>query len=235
MISAIGRRFFEVQFLLCWAVAMTNHLLPHPVAGASSFAVCVAASAAVATVAWQLRALPWQNVAAATIIALVLLSAAYWTYSQPGTLFWPAPFSPQGGGIGQAARPWPFRDIILWVVALFNARGAARFLLWRWHEDARYGFWLLALATLSFALLVFGFEIMDALAWRPVPSAGGGSHSYWSVLPVSALAGLLTLCCLTPWLIEKTPGLRTPHPAPVIIWALLAVLCVVNAWQPAPP
>ena len=109
-------------------------------------------------------------------------------------------------------------------MAILNARGVIRLVLFRWRSIPTYGFWLFGLT--AFLATVF------ALGWYSLGRTEEYSifqvHrlSLWQALPISTGALLLA----SPWLINKRPVERIPAWEPLIIWLSINLLFVTAAF-----
>lgn len=180
--------------------------------------------AAAASIAALHRQLPLQNVLLAAFIAALCGSAAHGLSSKPdvGIPFGPVVFNPACGAKIFHLLPWTIP--LLWIVAIFNARGTARLILRPWRKVKNYGYWLIGLTAalavaFDFALEPFAWHVKHFWLWQhtkiPVTWQGATLLNFVGWAAVS----LLILVFATPALIRKQPGSRgTPDWQPFAVW-----------------
>jgi hypothetical protein len=174
--------------------------------------------AAATTLTTLLRGLPLQNVLLASFIiasdaSLVqMLTAAV---GEPfkavvsGNRFWPVP--------------------LVWVIAILNARGAARFALARWRASSSYGLWLFGLSGLLAVLFVFGSQYFEKAVRNTVSriepqSIFSASGIAWLDSAGAVVTALIGLLLATPSLVNKHPVERPPDKEPMFLWLYLNLL-----------
>ena len=191
--------------------------------------------AAIASIAALNRQLPLQNVLPAALIAAVLgglahgLSAIRDVSIPLGPVF----FEPASGAKIFGTVPWTIP--LLWIVAIFNARGVARLILRPWRKVKNYGYWLIGLT----AALAVAFDVaLEPFAWHV--------KHFWRWLPTKlavtwqgttllnffgwAFVALLILAFATPSLIKKQPGKQSaPDFHPLAIWLGALLLFATGA------
>ena len=187
-------------------------------ATADSLALLLAAFASVAIVA---RTLPLQSVLFAAFITAGIGGAAHGLSTKTGLPFGPVSFGEPGGPQIFNCVSWtvPF----LWVVAVFNSRGAARLILRPWRKAKSYGFRLIGLTT----ALALGFDFaLEPFArarhlwfWHPTKiSATWFGASPLNTVSWAFVTGVI-LAVITPFLIRKQPGQTSaPDFAPPVLW-----------------
>ncbi len=158
------------------------------------------------TVAWQARRLPWQNLLAAAVIAILVAGLAEAVFPAAAFGF---PFNER---FRETVVGWrPFAAPLLWVAALFSSRLAAQVLLRRFRKHPWYGIWL-ALLTLALVLLfALGFDTLEG-GGRTTHEANGAWQAttfpavpIWQLFLWRAVLSVVMLVSVTPWLISKRP------------------------------
>jgi hypothetical protein len=186
--------------------------------------------AAASTLSSLARWLPWQNVAlGALLIGLMgalIEVVGISTGTRPG-------LDDSRSAVGQLFsihQAWPIP--LVWIVAILNCRGAARFLLQPWQEAPTYGFWLLGFTVFLVVPLILGFARFGPLALPYFSAASRNMRLDWQTagtLLVCAVGTFLILLIVTPSLINKRP---TPQPAdwhPLVLWAAFNLLFLTGA------
>jgi uncharacterized membrane protein len=190
------------------------------------------------------RQLPWQNVLPAALIAAAIGGIAHALSANPSLAlpFGPLVFCPPAGGKIFDAVPWTVP--LLWVIAIFNARGVARLILRPWRKVKNYGYWLIGLTAalavaFDFALEPFGCGTKRFWLWQPTKI----SLTWQGATPLNflgwAFVALLIMAFATPSLIRKQPGNPSaPDLHPLLLWLgalLLFATAAVRAglWWPA--
>ena len=180
--------------------------------------------AAVASVAALSRQLPLQNVLPVALIAAAIGGVAHALSANPNLAipFGPVVFNPEAGAKIFGTVPWTIP--LLWIVAVFNARGTARIILRPWRKVKTYGFWLIgATAALAvafdFALEPFAWHAKHWWLWQhtkiPITWAGATLLNFIGWIFVT----LLIMMIATPSLIRKQPGSQpAPDYHPLILW-----------------
>ena len=188
------------------------------------------ALAAAASIAALSKHLPLQNVLSAAAIAAVIGGVAHGLSSNPDVSlpFGPIVYSPDAGWKIFNFVPWIIP--LLWVIAIFNARGVARLILRPWRKVKTYGFWLIGLAVIlavafDAALEPFASHVKHFWIWQPTKI----SFTWHGATPLNfagwLCASVLILMIATPSLIRKQPGNpNTPDIHPLILWLGALVL-----------
>ena len=201
----------------------------------SDFDALTLTLAAVASVAALNRQLPLQNVLPAALITAAVGGLAHgFSANQNFSIpFGPIVFSPAFGAKIFNTIPWPI--LMLWVVAIFNARGMARLILRPWRKVKNYGFWLIGLTAVlavafDVALEPFAWHVKHFWLWQPtrLPITWQGTTllNFFGWLFVSALI----LAFATPSLIKKQPGNPSqPDLHPLAVWLGAFVLFTAGA------
>ena len=180
--------------------------------------------AAVASVAGLARQLPLQNVLPTALIAALIGGLAHGLSSNSNFSipFGPITFSPPAGEKIFNFVPWSIP--LLWVIAIFNARGVGRLILRPWRKVKNYGYWLIgltaALATaFDLALEPYAWYVKHFWFWQrtkiPFTWEGAALLNFvgW------AFVSLLIMMFATPSLIRKQPGKSSsPDIQPLALW-----------------
>jgi len=190
--------------------------------------------AAMACIAGMTRRLPLQNVLmAAAIVALIGGAAHSLTAKRDfGIPFGPIGFQPGSGDKIFGLLPWTMP--LLWIVAVFTARGVMRLILRPWRKTKTYGWWLIGLT----AALVLAFDaalepfahVRHLWFWQLTKISLN-----WQSAPIVDLIGwycvtLLILAFISPFLIKKQPGRSSGSDIqPLIIWLGTLLLFAVAA------
>jgi hypothetical protein len=100
---------------------------------------------------------------------------------------------------------------VLWVVAIFTARGVGRLILRPWRKVKNYGFWLIGLTALlvvafDFALEPYAWHARHLWLWQPTRLTISWHGASPFCFPGWGLAALFILMFTTPSLIRKQPG-----------------------------
>jgi uncharacterized membrane protein len=191
--------------------------------------------AAVASVAALHRQLPLQNVLPAALIAALIGGIAHGLSANPNLAipFGPVIFNPASGAKMFNAIPWTIP--LLWVIAIFNARGVARLILRPWRKVKNYGYWLIGLTCVlavafDFALEPFAGHVKHFWFWQhtkiPVTWQGATLLNFVSW----AFVTLLIMLFATPSLIRKQPGKSSaPDLHPLVLWLGALLLFAVGS------
>jgi uncharacterized membrane protein len=187
--------------------------------------------AAVASVAALNFRLPLQNVLTAAVIAALIGGVAHGLSANPNLAipFGPVVFSAAAGAKIFNVLPWTIP--LLWIIAIFNARGMARLILRPWRKVKNYGFWLIGLTALLAVAFDFALEpfashnVRGFWLWQPTKIM----FTWFGATPLNflgwAVVSLLILAFATPALIKKQPGSRsTPDYHPLAMWLGALVL-----------
>jgi uncharacterized membrane protein len=169
------------------------------------------ALAAVASVAALSRQLPLQNVLSAAFIAMLIGGIAHGASSNSNLSipFGPIEFNPAVGAKIFNFVPWTIP--LLWVIAIFNARGVARLILRPWRKVKNYGFRLVGLTTLlvvafDVALEPFAYHVKHFWFWQPTRLSVTWQGATLLNFAGWAVVTLLILTFTTPLFIRKQPG-----------------------------
>lgn len=195
--------------------------------------------ATVAGIVALARQLPLQNVLLAAVITALAGGLAHGLSSKTSLPLGPIVFKPEAGGQIFGFVPWIIP--LLWVIAIFSARGVARLILRPWRKVKNYGFWLIgftALLAVAFdiALEPFAWHVKHFWLWHPTRLAVTWQGTTLLNFVGWAFVSLLILAFATPSLIRKQPGNRSSADIhPLILWlgalSLFAVgSAVVGLW-----
>lgn len=193
------------------------------------------ALAAGASVAALHRQLPLQNVLPAALITALIGGIAHGLSSNPNIAipFGPVAFSAAAGPKIFNAIPWTIP--LLWIVAIFNARGVARLTLRPWRKVKNYGFWLIGLTcalavAFDFALEPFAWHVKHFWLWEPTKITITWQGATLLNFIGWAFVSLLIMLFITPSLIRKQPGSRSaPDFHPLILWLGALLLFAVGS------
>jgi len=202
------------------------------------------ALAAVASVAALTRQLPLQNVLPTALIAALIGGLAHGlssnsNYSIP---FGPIAFSPAAGGKIFNFVPWTIP--LLWVIAIFNARGVGRLILRPWRKVKNYGYWLIGLTAIlatafDLALEPYAWYVKHFWFWQRTKIALTWEGAALLNFVGWAFVSLLIMMFATPSLIRKQPGSpSSPDFHPLALWlGALSLFATGSAgaglWWPA--
>ncbi|HEX4350966.1 MAG TPA: carotenoid biosynthesis protein, partial [Verrucomicrobiae bacterium] len=191
--------------------------------------------AAAASMAALNRQLPLQNVLSVAAMVAVVGGVAHGLSSNPNLSLplGPIVFNPAAGGKIFYFVPWTIP--LLWIVAIFNARGVGRLILRPWRKIKNYGFWLIGLTAVlatafDVALEPFASYVKHLWFWQrtkiPVTWEGTTLLNFvgWPCV------ALLILLIATPSLIRKQPGNPSaPDFHPLALWLGALVLFAVGS------
>jgi uncharacterized membrane protein len=123
---------------------------------------------------------------------------------------------------------------IIWLVAIFCARGVGRLILRPWRKTRSYGFWLMGITAALVVLFDFGLEpfatqVKQFWFWSPTHAG-----LYWYSTPWVNFLGwagttLLILAFVTPSLINKKPVKNPPDYQPLVLWILVNTFFATGA------
>jgi hypothetical protein len=192
------------------------------------------ALAAVASMAALNRQLPLQNVLLAAGITALIGGVAHGLSARLDLSipFGPIVFYPEAGGKLFNAVPWTIP--LLWVIAVFNARGVMRLILRPWRKTRSYGWWLIgftAALTMAFDLALEPFAVHARELWHwgttriSLTWQGASPMNYLGWFFVT----LLILAFITPSLIRKQPGSAGKDYHPLCIWVGALLLFAISA------
>ena len=198
---------------------------------------CTIVLATAASIAALNRQLPLQNVLSAAGIIALIGGVAHGLSANPNLSlpFGPIVFNPSAGAKIFDSLPWTVP--LLWIIAIFNARGVSRLILRPWRKVKNYGFWLIGLTAVlavafDMALEPFARHVKHFWIWQPTKI----SFTWQGATPLNfigwAFLSLLIMMFATPSLIRKQPGSSgTPDIHPLVVWLgallLFAVGCAV--------
>ena len=223
--------FFRLTNALLGVAFLVELLAPHCSSDLDAAAIALAAVASVAALRQQL---PLQNVLLATVITAIIGGGAHAFSANPDLAvpFGPVVFNPDAGAKIFGTVPWTIP--LLWIVAIFNARGVARLILRPWRKVKTYGFWLIGATALlavafDFALEPFAWHAKHWWLWQhtkiPITWQGATLLNFlgW------AFVTLLIMTVATPSLIRKQPGAQPPPDFhPLILWLGALLLFTVG-------
>lgn len=196
--------------------------------------LCILLAAAASIVALN-RQLPLQNVLPAAAIAAVGGALAHGLSGCPTLAlpFGPVLFSAAAGGKLLNFVPWTIP--LIWIIAIYNARGVARLSLRPWRKVKKYGFWLIGLTAVlavAFDLAMEPFAVQVKHFWRWQPTK---IPFHWhGATPLNFIGwifvSVLILTFASPLLIRKQPG-RSGNPDfhPLVLWLGALLLFAVGA------
>jgi uncharacterized membrane protein len=183
--------------------------------------------ATISTVGAMARQLPLQNVLLAAVGITLIGGAAHAIGAMSGMPFGSFTFSSTAGQKLFKILPWPVP--LVWVIIVLNSRGVSRLILRPWRKTRTYGFWVIGLtavltALFDLALDPFASRVKHYWFWMPARFP-----VTWQGAPLVNFVGwafvtLLILAFITPALIKKQPGHRSPpdfHPFAVWLGAIL--------------
>lgn len=179
------------------------------------------------------RQLPLQNVLSAAFITAVIGGAAHAFSAQTSIPLGPVVFNSETGPQLFNLVPWTVP--LLWVTAIFTARGVGRLILRPWRKVKNYGYWLIACTALlavafDLALEPVAWHVKHLWLWQPTKLAVN-----WQGTPLLNFLGwgftaLLILMFITPSLIRKQPGSSsTPDYHPLVVWLGALLLFAVGS------
>ena len=191
--------------------------------------------ASVASVAALHRQLPLQNVLPAALITATIGGIAHGLSANPNLAlpFGPVVFCEAAGGKVFSAVPWTIP--LLWIIAIFNARGMARLILRPWRKVKNYGYWLMGLTAalaVAFDVALEPFACAAKRFWLWQPTKIG--LTWQGATPLNflgwACVSLLIMAFATPSLIRKQPGAPSaPDLHPLVLWLGALLLFATGA------
>ena len=223
--------FWTLNALLGGA-CIVEILAPRFSSGLDAATIALAAAASLAALN---RQLPLQNVLPAALITALIGGIAHGlsanqNFSIP---FGPIVFNSSAGAKFFNTVPWTIP--LLWIIAIFNARGVARLILRPWRKVKNYGFSLIGLTALlavafDIALEPFAWHVKHFWLWQPTKIA----VNWYGASPLNffgwAFVSLLILAFATPSLIKKQPGSPSaPDLHPLIVWLGALLLFAAGA------
>jgi uncharacterized membrane protein len=231
-----------LALILCAAVWLASLLRPSLLPGANWPQTFFPLLAFAATLIALSRALPAQNVFAATAVIVVIASSAEIISAITGVPFGARTYTDDFGPRIFGLLPWPMPFI--WVVAVLNSRGVARLILRPWRKTTKYGLWVIAFTclltvTFDFNLEPFAGDANSWWIWRMPKSVPAWHHAPCVNFLAWAVVTLLILAFATPWLINKQRTRSSPPDYhPLILWLIINLLPAVGdatqqLWLPA--
>jgi hypothetical protein len=188
--------------------------------------------AVAATLAAQAKHLPGQNVALASTMILLLAGLALAAGVRAGIPL-VGPITGPAGSADEVLHwlPW---GAAFWLLGLLTSRGVARLILRPRRASFTYGFQVLGLTVFLFVLFNLASQPLAPALGHSRPWQPGRAAAHWPGTPciglgAQALAALVILTLVTPWLIDKR---QTDSPAesyPLMIWTLANLLFTVAA------
>lgn len=187
------------------------------------------AASIVATLAGASRPLPFQNVAWAACVIVILCGVAHTIAALTGIVFGPFLFTAAAGPRIAGVLPWWIP--LMWVTVIVSSRGMARLIVQPWHGTSHFGIALVLLSSSLSVLFGMAFDPCASANWRlwiwrttAAPQLGG--------TPLTALAGWFTLSvvaatCVMPLLIRKKPGAAPIDFASPAVWLTLVITFAV--------
>lgn len=220
---------FLVQFILVWL----NLWTVFPGFGETRWpnGVLLVLTAA-NTLSSLARQLPTQNVMLASMIIVFIAGAVHTLGALTAIPFGPYVYT---DAIGQRLyEPLPWAIPVIWLVAIFCARGIGRLILRPWRKTRSYGFWLMGVTTALVVLFDLGLELFATRVkhfwfWNPTRAGLYWYSTPWTNFLGCAGTALLILAFATPSLINKKPVQQPPDFHPLIIWMLVNALFATGA------
>jgi uncharacterized membrane protein len=189
--------------------------------------------AAIASIVALNRQLPLQNVMSAAVITAAIGGAVHGFSARTAIPLGPIVFNSQSGPQLFQAVPWTVP--LLWIAAVFTARGVGRLILRPWRKVKVYGYWLIgatALLVLAFdiALEPYAWHVRHFWLWQPTKLAVSW-HGASLLSPLGwGCTALFILMFITPSLIRKQPGgSSTVDFHPLVVWLGALLLFAVGA------
>jgi len=221
---------FAVQCLLVWTGLWLAHRPFGSTRWPEGLQLLLAAASTLMALAEEL---PWQNVLLASVIITFVSGLIQGLAILAGASF---------GNMMNSAATWS--RVLIWLVAILNARGVARLAIARWRTSPFYGCWLIGVTVLLVGFFGFGLRNLEFAGAELHPyrraeqavvrpeAAPALSLLWWAVAALPALA------LATPSLINKRP-VALPQPRqPLFCWLLLNSLfagaaCLHRRWLEA--
>lgn len=226
----------KLRSYLFWGLnALLGVIFLMTLSGADRFSWAASAFivlAAITSVMALNRQLPCQNILTAAAITAAIGGLAHGFTARSSIPFGPVVFSSEAGAELFGTLPWLIP--VIWIVAVFTARGVARLMLRPWRKTRTYGWWLIALTALlvvalDLALEPFAWHVKHFWLWQPTKLT-------WNWHGTSLLnffgwgcVTLLILAFITPSLIRKQPGSSGgPDYHPLFVWLGLLTMFAVG-------
>jgi uncharacterized membrane protein len=222
---------FLIQFTLVWLNVWSG--FPH--FGNARWPVGVLLILTVAaTMSSLARQLPAQNVMLVSVIIVLVGGAVQTLGAMTGIPFGPYVYMDSMGQRLIEPLPLPWTVPLVWIVAIFSARGVGRLILRPWRKTRSYGFWLMGITAALVVLFDLGLEpfateVKQFWFWAPTHAGVYWYRTPWVNFVAWAATTLLILAFATPSLINKKPVSQPPDFQPLIIWLLVNVLFLTGA------
>ncbi len=195
--------------------------------------VAVVILASAASIVSLNRQLPLQNVLPAALITAGIGGLAHGFSAQTFIPLGPVVFNLPSGGKLFDVLPWTVP--LIWVAAIFTARGVGRLILRPWRKVKVYGYWLIALTTalavaFDVAFEPFAWHVKHWWLWQPTKLSVN-----WHGAPLMNFFGwgcvtLFTMFFITPFLIRKQPGgSSSPDYHSLCLWLGALLMFAVGA------
>ena len=189
-----------------------------------AFDAVTIALAAMASIAALNRQLPLQNVLPVALITAVFGGVAHGLSACSGVSL---PLGPVMFNSAAGARifnfvPWTIP--LIWIVAIFNARGVGRLILRPWRKVKTYGFWLIGLTAVlavafDLALEPYAWHVKGFWRWSPTKIAVTWEGTTLLNFVGWIFISLLIMAFATPSMIRKQPGNPSkPDLHPLFLW-----------------
>jgi hypothetical protein len=180
------------------------------------------------------RQLPLQNILPAALITAAIGGLAHAFSARTSIPLGPVVFNSSAGGKLFNILPWTVP--LIWVTAIFTARGVGRLILRPWRKVKIYGYWLIALtAVLAVAFAValepFAWHVKHLWLWQPTKLAVNWHGASLLNFLGWGCVTLFVMFFITPFLIRKQPGSSSaPDYHPLCLWlSALLVFAVGSA------
>ena len=233
-LTKMGQRVFFVLFLLGWGLVWSSLVFQLQLSGKPNSLEALLVFLATITTLFSLsRHLPGQNVLLAAAVIAAIGGAVHLLDIKTSIPFGPLIYSRDLGPRFFHALPWviPF----VWMLAVLNSRGAARLILRPWRKTRAYGWWVIGLTVILSVLLDLGWEVFGAQVKHYWFWSETKFPVTWHGTPLVNFLGwivtlLLILAFVTPALINKKPGSKSPPDYhPLVVWLLLNLLFLTGA------
>ena len=154
------------------------------------------------------RQLPLQNILPAAFITALIGGAVHACSARTAIPLGPIVFNSEAGA-QLLGVPWPVP--LLWIAAIFTARGVGRLILRPWRKVKNYGYWLIACTALlatafDIALEPYAWHVKHFWLWQPTRLMVSWHGAALLNFLGWGCATLFILMFITPSLIRKQPG-----------------------------
>ncbi|HEV2695667.1 MAG TPA: carotenoid biosynthesis protein, partial [Verrucomicrobiae bacterium] len=189
--------------------------------------------AAVTSIIALNRQLPLQNVLSAAAITATIGGLVHGFSARTAIPLGPIVFNSQAGPQLFNAIPWTIP--LLWIVAIFSARGVGRLILRPWRKVKIYGYWLIAVTSVlvlafDIALEPYAWHVKHLWLWQPTKLLLNWHGASLLNFIGWGFTALLILMFITPSLIRKQPGgSGTMDFHPLIVWLGALLLFAVGS------